>query len=104
MALMRVRYQGLSDVREMSKKDLASAGVHLDSGLQWKRNGSVIIKDPSEDLLDLLKNEGTFKVEEVDEKGQSLGSEPIIEHTKVDDTADTVVDGNTGQKSTKPGK
>lgn len=103
MALMRVRYNGLSDRREMSKKDLADVGIHMEQGLAWNRNGSVLIKDPSDDLLALFKAEGTFKVEEVDEKGQTTG-EPIIEHTKVDDTGDTVIDGNTGQKSVKPGK
>lgn len=104
MALMRVRYHGLSDRREMSKKDLAGVGIHLGADLTWNRNGSVVIKDPSDDLLALFKAEGTFKVEEIDEKGTPVGDAPIIEHTKVDDTGDTVVDGNTGQKSTKPGK
>lgn len=103
MALMRVRYHGLSDRREMSKKDLAGVGIHLGDDLAWNRNGSVVIKDPSEDLLALFKAEGTFKVEEIDEKGAPVG-DAIIEHTKVDDTGDTVIDGNTGQKSTKSGK
>ena len=105
MALMQVRYRGLSDFREMSKEDLAGAGVHVDSDLRWNRLGSVYIEDPSEDLLALFQREGTFDVSEVDAQGRPEG-DLIIKHeaVKADDTGATVKDGVTGQVSTKPGK
>jgi hypothetical protein len=37
MTLVKVRYKGLSDVRVMSKADLAAAGVEVESQLKWDR-------------------------------------------------------------------
>lgn len=101
MALMQVRYKGLSDYREMSQEDLATVGIHLETALKWNRNGSVYIESPSDDLLSLFEREGTFQVTEVDEKGSPVGDDSIIKHSKVDDTGLTVVDGVTGQTSIK---
>lgn len=93
MALTQVRYKGLSDVREMSKKDLADAGVFLDSGLKFDRTNrhTVYVEDPSDDLLDILKAEGTFNVSEVDaETGKTV--QTIVKHdaSKADDTGQIV--------------
>lgn len=101
MSLVKVRYRGASDVREMGKKDLADAGVQVDGLLRWERkNGwAVHVKDPSDRLLEIFKEEGTFTVEEVDEEtGQQVKT--FITASKSDDTGATVVDGTTGQVST----
>jgi hypothetical protein len=96
MALTRVRYKGLSDIREMSKKDLGEVGVHLDSGLTFDRSNrhTVYIQDPSDDLLTLLKEEGTFTVQEVDEKTEEV-KQTIVKHdaSKADDTGRQVIQG-----------
>lgn len=116
MALTRVTYKGLSDVRHMSKKDLNDAGVGVDGDLTFDRvgkarggllarpnRGVVFISDMSDELLALLKEEGTFTITEVDnESGQDV--QDIVTATKADDTGNTVVDGTTGQQSTKPDK
>lgn len=102
MALTRIRYRGLSDVRVMSKRDLASAGVGVESELKWDRTNrhTVVVENMSEVLEDLLKAEGTFTIEEIDaETGKTV--QTIVKATKADDTGATVVDGTTGQKSTK---
>lgn len=108
MALMRVRYKGLSDWRQMSVKDLAGVGIGINGDLLWDASNrkTIYIKDPSEDLLEIFKSEGTFNVEEVDEKGNPLPEgTPLIEHDvlRLDDTGATIVDVNSGQVSTKSG-
>jgi hypothetical protein len=102
MSLHRVRYVGLSDVRSMSKAELGAAGVSLSGGLKWeRRNGWLqVIKDPSDRLLEILAEEGTFTVEETDEKGVPNGMK-ILEGAPLDDTGGTVVDDTTGQVSVK---
>lgn len=114
MALTRVRYKGLSDVRIMSKKDLADLGIAVDGDLVWDSVGKarggflkarndltgLFIEDPSDELLDLLKQEGTFTVEEVDEEtGKTV--QTFVRGSAKDDTGDTVVDGVTGESSTR---
>ena len=101
MALTRVRYKGMSDVRIMSKADLASVGIGVDGQLKWepKNHWSVFIEDISDELLEIFKNDGTFTVEEVDEEtGKTV--QTIVKGARLDDTGSTVVDATTGQKST----
>lgn len=103
MSLVKVRYKGLSDVRVMSKRDLASAGVEVDGELRWepKNHHTVHIDGMSERLEEVLRNEGTFTIEEVDEEtGKTVKT--IVKGKPVDDTGATVVDGTTGQTSTSP--
>lgn len=102
MALTRVKYLGMSDIRIMSKKDLADAGVSVDGQLRWDRsNGySVVVQDPSDRLIEVLKEESAFTIEELDEEsGKNV--QTIVKGSRMDDTAATVVDGTTGQASTR---
>jgi len=103
MSVVEVRYKGLSDVREMSKKDLADAGVTVDGPLRWEpKNGwKVHVENPSDRLLEIFKTEGTFSVSEVDAKGAKGRSLVKDDPSKSDDTGSTVVDGSTGQKSSQ---
>lgn len=100
MSLVEVRYKGFSDVREMSKKDLSDAGVQVDGLLRWERKNGwrVLVKDPSDRLLEILEQEGTFTVTEVTEDGRE--GQKFVTASKADDTGATVVDGTTGQVST----
>jgi hypothetical protein len=109
MALFKVRYKGLSDIREISKKHLADVhSVGVDGDLRWARPGDgnygvhnvVFIENPSDGLLEVFKNEGTFTVTEVKdgEQGPSEGQE-IITGSVLDDTGSTVRDLTTGAES-----
>lgn len=103
MALVRVRYKGLSDVRVMSKKDLADAGVGVDGKLEWNRDNrhTVVIDGMSERLEEILRSEGTFTIEEVDEEtGRSVKT--IVKGEPLDDTGAIVRDGTTGEQSERP--
>lgn len=105
MSLHRVQYKGLSDIREMSKKDLKDAGVDVGASLVWDktRNGrlpSVYLQDISDRMMEILKEEGTFTVTEIDQETmQEQGGEPIVVGEALDDTGNIVVDGTTGQRS-----
>lgn len=105
MALTRVRYKGLSDVREMSQEDLFGAGVSLSAGLVWndsnKVNG-ILIEDPSERLLEIFTQEGTFTVTEVNEDDNTDGEE-IVTGQPLDDTGNTVIDTTANRASTPEG-
>lgn len=106
MSLHRVVYKGLSDIREMSKKDLKAAGVEVGATLRWDktthgRRPAVILQDISDRMLEIFQEEGTFTVTEIDEETmQEQGGEPIIVGNAIDDTGAVVVDGTTGQRST----
>lgn len=105
MALTRVRYKGLSDVRVMSQEDLFGAGVSLSSGLQWDSSNvvnGILIEDPSERLMEILQQEGTFTVTEVDSDDNTDGEE-IITGQPLDDTGPTIVDTTAGRASTPDG-
>lgn len=104
MALTKVRYKGLSDVRLIAANDkgLRARGIKTDGQMKWSRenNWTIFVDGMSEELETLFRDEGTFDVEEVDaETGKSVKS--IVKATRADDTGATVIDGTTGQKSVK---
>lgn len=105
MSLHRVVYKGLSDIREMSKKDLAAAGVDVGADLKWDKTThghrpAVYLQDISDRMLEILKEEGTFTVTEIDEETmREQGAEPIMVGEAIDDTGSVVRDGTTGQRS-----
>jgi hypothetical protein len=108
MALFKVRYKGLSDIREISKKHLADdRGVGVDGDLRWARpndgpwgvHNVVYIENPSDELLQILKDEGTFTVSEVKEGDEPGEHEPIITGSVLDDTGSVVRDNTTGAVS-----
>lgn len=104
MSLVKVRYKGLSDVRVMSKADLAAAGVGVSGQLKWDRTNRWVqyVENPSDALLEVLAAEGTFTVEEVDAETKKTVKH-FVQGQELDDTGATVVDGTTGQKSTRKG-
>lgn len=117
MALVRVRYKGLSDVRVISVKDAESVGVKLSQDLVWDQQGEaagavipgvkrpkfpnaakgIVIDVQSDDLMKMLKDEATFTVSEVKDDGND--GEEIITGEVLDDTGSTVVASATGQRS-----
>lgn len=120
MALVRVRYKGLSDVRAITVEDLKAHGIEMSKDLIWDSQGAavggqtvpgverpkfpnaargIVIDSPSDVLLALLEREGTFTVTEItDDKADG---EEIITGAPLDDTGSAVVDSTTGQKSVK---
>lgn len=96
MALYKVRYKGLSDVREISGGDLKKRGIGISKDLVWDAsNGwSLNVEGLSKDLEDLLRTEGTFTISEVKEGGTE---DVKVTAVKSDDTGATVTDATTGQ-------
>jgi len=102
MAKVRVRYKGLSDVREITSKQLEPKGIKLSADLVWSRKNNFALNiDANDELLAVLKSEGTFSVSEI--KDDNTVCDELVTATLRDDTAvaSTVVDSNTGQKSQK---
>jgi hypothetical protein len=119
MALVRIKYKGLSDVRVINKKDAASVGVTLSQDLVWDRIGAraggnipgvkrpdfpnaargIVVDGLSDDLLAALKSEGTFTITEIND--DNTDGDDIITGEALDDTGSAVVDATTGQKSVK---
>lgn len=118
MALVRIKYKGLSDVRAITVKDAEKHGVTLSGDLVWDHVGGIAggqivegIKRPdhanasrgivvdglSDELLKILRDEGTFTVSEV--KDDLSDGEDIITGKPLDDTTGAVVDSTTGAKS-----
>lgn len=105
MALVAVRYKGLSDIRIIPANDpgLRARGIKVDGQMRWDRqnNWKIFIDGLSEDLEQLFRDEGTFTIEEVDEEtGKTVKT--IVKATRSDDTGATVKDGTTGQVSVNP--
>lgn len=121
MALFRIKYKGLSDVRVISVKDAEKHGVKLSADLVWDHvgglrggqvvtdvtrpdhpnaNRGILVENLSDDLMKVLKNEGAFTVSEV--KDGNVEGEEIITGEAVDDTAGVVRDTTTGQTSVNP--
>lgn len=96
MSLIKVRYKGLSDVREITKKQWASVGVVVDSDTVWDRsNGWAVVVDSNERLEEVLREQGNFQISALDD----AGGEKIVARA-LDPNAeegDVVVDGDTGQ-------
>lgn len=91
MALTRVKYVGLSDERIMSKRDLAGAGIGMESGLHWHAGNrrTLYVDGISDEFLELLKAEGTFQVDAVDDKGE-VQEKDIVKGAALDDTGNRV--------------
>lgn len=104
MALARVRYRGLSDVRIIPADDpgLKARGIKISQDMVWHRGNmfSIYIDNFSEEMENLFRDEAAFTVEEVDAQSGKAVKE-IVTATRADDTGNTVVDGTTGQKSVK---
>jgi hypothetical protein len=114
MALVRIRYKGLSDVRIITVKDAERHGVKLDKDLVWDSVGQayggqlrfpntatgVVVDGLSDELEKVLRAEGTFTITEVN-KGDLSDGQEIVSGQALDDTGNVVKDATTGQKSQK---
>ena len=104
MALTRVRYRGLSDVRIIPADDpgLKARGIKVSQDMVWHRGNlfSIYIDNFSEAMEVLFRDEGAFDVEEIDAQSGKAVKE-IVTATRADDTGNTVIDSSTGQKSVK---
>jgi hypothetical protein len=119
MALFRIRYKGLSDVRSISVKDAEKHGVQLSEDMVWDNAGSVVggemaginrpkhsnkargivVEGLSDELLKVLRDEGTFTISEI--KDDNTEGDPIVTGSALDDTGSVVRDGTTGQETSK---
>lgn len=96
MATMKVRYRGAADIRTMSKKDLKDAGVEVPEDLVWERKNRWAIEvEMTPELEEVLRAEGTFRLETIKDDGTSGNVE--ADATKTDDTGSTIVMADTGQ-------
>ena len=95
MAKIKVRYKGIADVREISKKDLEAAGVEgIENDLVWNRKNLFALElDASDKLEEVLRNEGHFSISKVDDSGSDSELSKATDTTK---EGDILVDGNTG--------
>jgi hypothetical protein len=96
---MKVRYKGASDVRILPADQLEAHGVkNVDKDLVFgPSNGWAQEVEMSEELESILRGDGAFSMTPVKDDGEADESNPEVEATKVDDTGETVVDGDTGQ-------
>lgn len=121
MALVRIRYKGLSDVRAISVKDAEKHGVKLSEDLVWDHQGEnaggpiagikrpkfpnasrgIVVDGLSDELLKILRDEGTFTVSEI--KDDNTDGDDIITGEALDDTGSRVVDATSGQSTTRGG-
>lgn len=99
MAKAKVRYKGASDVRVLPADQLKEHGVKgIDKDLVFQpSNGWAQEVEMSEELEGILRGDGAFSITPVDDSGEADETNPEVEATKVDDTGETVVDGDTGQ-------
>lgn len=101
MAKVRVRYKGISDVREFTRKQLREHGVEVPQDLVFHRGNAWALNiDVNEALEAIFRNDGAFTVSEITDDNQ-IGEE-IITASVVDDTitAGSTADGDTGQVET----
>lgn len=103
MATVKVRYKGASDRRILPQDQLEKRGV---KGL----TGDLVFEvqnlwsqevEMSDELEAILRADGAFKIEPVTDNGGTTTTDvadPLQTSTEgVDDTGNTVVDGDTGQ-------
>lgn len=97
MSLIKVKYVGVSNVRSISKKEFADAGVVIDKDVTWDiRNRYTVVLDANEKMEEVLRDQGHFTISTADDAGKhqvvATASNPDVE-------AGTLVDGNTGAKT-----
>lgn len=98
MTEMVVRYKGAADTRIMTVDELKVHDVDVPKDLVWERKNLWRIRmEVSDELEAIFVNDGAFRLDAVTDEG---GTKPVVDPDRIDDTSATVVDGNTGQKST----
>ena len=103
MAMVKVRYKGASDRRILPADQLAERGVKgIDKDLVFEPENMWAQEVPMSDELEaILRNDGAFLIEAIKDDGGTTTTDAVdpLQASKdgVDDTGNTVVDGNTGQ-------
>jgi hypothetical protein len=103
MAKVKVLYKGVSDVRILPQDQLEKRGVKgLSGDLEFNaQNRWQVEVEMSKELEDILRNDGAFNIQPVDDAGATTTTDVAdpLQTSKdgVDDTGNTVVDGDTGQ-------
>jgi hypothetical protein len=103
MAMTKVRYKGASDVRILPADQLAERGVKgIEQDLVFgPENRWAVEVDMTPELEEILRADGAFKVEPMTDSGETTttdAGDPLQTSTEgVDDTGNTVVDGDSGQ-------
>jgi hypothetical protein len=80
MAMVRVRYKGLSDVRIIEQHDLASQNITVDKDLVWEAgNHWAIDMELSPEMELLLREDGGFRIEKLDDRQAPVGEPVVVE-------------------------
>ena len=97
MTEMIVRYKGAADTRIMTVDELKVHDVDVPKDLVFSRKNLWRIRmEVSDELEAIFINDGAFRLETINDDGSR---QTLVDGAVTDDTAPTVVDGNTGQKS-----
>lgn len=97
MAKFKVRYQGIADERLISAKDLKARDISVPEDLVWNRqNLFAVTVDATPELEALLRNEGHFRLETLNDDGST---QVVAEAVEPDKEGDVLVDGDTGAKT-----
>lgn len=96
MALVAVRYKGLSDIREITKKQWLAEDVAVSKDTVWDRsNRFTVYVDATDRMMEVFKQEEHFQVSEVtDDNTERV----VIEASNPAREPDVIVDGRTGQR------
>jgi hypothetical protein len=97
MALIEVKYKGMSDERIITKKNWEQEGVSVPVDTVWNSaNRHTLVIDATDRMVEVLRAQGHFQIGEVkdDNSVQTLFVAEDPERQ-----ADIVVDGSTGQRS-----
>lgn len=96
---IRVRYKGIADHRIITAKDVEPHGVVLDNDLEWHRGNLFRLDiDANDSLEEVLRADGSFTVSKIKDDGSE---ETEVQATAKDDTGETIVDADSGAKTTR---
>jgi hypothetical protein len=73
MALMKVQYVGISDVRQILPSELKAHGVAIDKKIVWDHyNQYSVVLDVNERFEQILRDQGHFTLTAVDNDGKDV--------------------------------
>lgn len=99
MALMKVRYKGIADVRILHARDVKEAhGITMDNDVTWSRtNNFAVVMDVSPQMEEVLRAQGHFSLHALKDDGSE--SEVVAVATDPDNEGDQIVDSASGTKT-----
>lgn len=100
MAKVKVRYNGISDERSISKQDLKGTPWEgaIEKTLVWNRSNLFSLTlDANDEFIEMLRAQEHFTISEVKDDGET--GEVIAVASNPDNPGDVVADGATGAKS-----